>query len=141
MGGRWETRAVADWLGGTWKLIAWRRIADDGTVNFPLGADARGQLVYTANGRMAVQITGADRPALTTGDPLGGDVAARADAYSSYLAYFGSYELQGESVVHYLDGSLSRTGQARSRSAPFPATTASWSCALHRCGSETGRPW
>jgi hypothetical protein len=55
---------------------------------------------------MAVQITGADRAALTTDDPLGGDVEARADAYSTYLAYFGSYELQGESVVHYLDGSL-----------------------------------
>jgi hypothetical protein len=106
MGGRWETRAVADWLGGTWKLIAWRRIADDGTVNFPLGAGARGQLIYTANGRMAVQITGQDRPALTTDDPLGGDVEARAGAYSTYLAYFGSYELQGESVVHYIDGSL-----------------------------------
>ena len=106
MGGRCETRGVVDSLGGTWKLIAWRRIAEDGTVNYPLGADARGQLIYTSNGQMAVQITGANRSPIATDDPLGGDVEARADAYSTYLGYFGTYELQGESVVHRIDGSL-----------------------------------
>ena len=55
---------------------------------------------------MALQITGAGRPDLATGDPLGGDAAARADAYSSYLAYFGTYALQGDGVVHDIDGSL-----------------------------------
>jgi hypothetical protein len=97
---------VIDSLGGTWKLIAWRRIAEDGTVNYPLGADARGQLIYTSNGQMAVQITGANRSPIATDDPLGGDAQARADAYSTYLAYFGTYEVQGESVVHRIDGSL-----------------------------------
>jgi Lipocalin-like domain len=97
---------VADWLGGTWKLIAWRRIGADDAVDYPLGTDARGQLIYAANGRMAVHITGADRPTLTTDDPLGGDVAARAGAYSTYLAYFGTYELADAGVVHYIDGSL-----------------------------------
>jgi hypothetical protein len=53
-----------------------------------------------------VQITGADRPTLVTDDPLGGDTEARAAAYSTYLAYFGRYEVQGESVVHLIDGSL-----------------------------------
>jgi hypothetical protein len=97
---------VIDSPGGTWKLIAWRRIAEDGTVNYPLGADARGQLIYTSNGQMAVQITGANRSPIATDDPLGGDAQARADAYSTYLAYFGTYEVQGESVVHRIDGSL-----------------------------------
>jgi hypothetical protein len=97
---------VIDSSGGTWKLIAWRRIAEDGTVNYPLGADARGQLIYTSNGQMAVQITGANRSPIATDDPLGGDAQARADAYSTYLAYFGTYEVQGESVVHRIDGSL-----------------------------------
>lgn len=102
-----------------WKLIAWRRIAEDGTVSYPLGAEAHGQLVYTPNGQMAVQITGANRPALATGDPLGGDVAARADAYSTYLAYFGTYELQGESVVHRIDGSLFPNWSGEKQVRPF----------------------
>lgn len=55
---------------------------------------------------MAVQIAGPDRPVLNTSDPLGGDVTARADAYSSYLAYFGTYTVQGETVVHDIDSSL-----------------------------------
>lgn len=98
---------MADFLKGTtWNLVGWRRIADDGSVSYPLGADARGLLAYASNGRMSVQITGAKRPDLGTDDPLGGDLAARADAYSSYLAYFGSYAVEGDSVVHVIDGSL-----------------------------------
>jgi hypothetical protein len=110
---------MADWLGGTWKLIAWRRIADDGTVTYPLGLDARGQLIYTPNGDMAVQITGANRPALATDDPLGGDMEARAGAYSTYLAYFGTYELEDESVVHDLDGSLFPNWSGEKQVRPF----------------------
>jgi hypothetical protein len=93
-------------LNGTWSLAAWRRIAGDGSVSYPLGADARGLLVYTENGRMTVQIAASNRPALASDDPLGGDAAARAAAYSSYLAYFGTYEVQGQEVVHNIDGSL-----------------------------------
>lgn len=97
---------MADRLRGAWRLVEWRRIASDGTVSYPIGADAQGQLIYAENGRMAVQLMAAGRPDLPTDDPQGGDVAARAAAYSTYLAYFGSYELAGDSVVHYVDGSL-----------------------------------
>jgi lipocalin-like protein len=97
---------VADWLKGTWQLVAWRRIAADGTISYPLGADARGQLIYTSNGTMAVQIAAATRPTIPTEDPLGGDPDARASAYSTYLAYFGTYEVEGEQVIHHLDSSL-----------------------------------
>jgi Lipocalin-like domain len=55
---------------------------------------------------MAVQVTGSNRPAVTGDDPLGGDEETRATAYSTYLAYFGTYEVQGENVVHLIDGSL-----------------------------------
>jgi hypothetical protein len=103
---RLETVLVADRLRGVWRLVAWRRIGADGTISYPLGADVRGQLIYAETGRMAVQLMAAGRPELATGDPLGGDIAARAGAYSTYLAYFGTYELAGESVVHYIDGSL-----------------------------------
>lgn len=106
-------------IGGTWKLIAWRRNASDGTISYPLGADARGVLVYTPNGQMAVQITRSNRPALTTDDPLGGDVTARADAYSGYLAYFGTYTVQGKTVVHNIDGSLFPNWSSEKQVRPF----------------------
>ena len=97
---------VEEWPQGTWKLVAWRRISGDGDVSYPLGKDARGQLIYTPNGDMAVQIAGPGRSPLPTEDPLGGDAAARAGAYSTYLAYFGAYEVQGQQVIHHIDQSL-----------------------------------
>jgi hypothetical protein len=93
-------------LAGTWSLVAWRRIAEDGTVSYPLGEEARGLLTYASNGRMTVQITGANRAALDADDPLGGKEGARAEAYSTYLAYFGTYKVQGQSVVHHIESSL-----------------------------------
>ena len=101
-----ETPAMTESLAGTWNLVAWRRIAEDGIVSYPLGKEARGLLTYAGNGRMTVQITGANRAALDTEDPLGGDEGARAGAYSTYLAYFGTYEVQGQSVVHQIESSL-----------------------------------
>jgi hypothetical protein len=110
---------VTEFLAGTWNLIGWRRIAEDGSVSYPLGEDARGLLVYTENGRMAVQITGAGRAQIAGDDPLGGDEAARAAAYSTYLAYFGDYEVRGQSVVHTIDGSLYQNWAGAQQIRPF----------------------
>jgi hypothetical protein len=70
---------------------------------------------------MAVQIVAAGRPELATEDPLGGDLAARAGAYSTYLAYFGGYELDGETVVHHIDGSLFPNWSDEKQVRPFVA--------------------
>jgi hypothetical protein len=114
-----HTRRVSIDLSGVWKLVSWRRIAGDGTVSFPLGADASGMLVYTESGRMAVQLAAADRAPLKTDDPLGGDVDERADAYSTCLAYVGRYEVQGDTVVHWIDVSLFPNWSGAEQSRPF----------------------
>jgi Lipocalin-like domain len=46
------------------------------------------------------------RPQITSNDPLGGDEDQRAAAYSTCLAYFGSYEVLGDVIVHRIDASL-----------------------------------
>ncbi len=107
---------------GTWRLETWRRVNDDGTVVYPFGERPRGILIYAHDGRMAVQMLAADRPSIDTTDPLGGSAEARAAAYSTCLAYFGSYEVDGENVIHRVEASLfpnwSETVQAR----PFVLT-------------------
>ncbi len=108
-----------DFLHETWRLVAWRRIAADGSVSYPLGTDASGLLIYAENGRMAVQMAGANRPALAVDDPLGGDAEARASAYSTYLAYFGSYEVQGDTVVHNIEESLFPNWSGETQVRPF----------------------
>jgi hypothetical protein len=70
---------------------------------------------------MTVQITGSNRAEVAGDDPLGGEVEARAAAYSTYLAYFGTYEVQGESVVHLIDGSLFPKWSGEKQVRPFTA--------------------
>ncbi len=102
---------------GTWALETWRRYETDGTSFYPFGERPDGLLIYTPEGHMAVQMVQADREKLKTDDALGGTLSERAHAYSTCLAYFGRYQVEGESVVHLLDGSLfpnwSGTHQAR----------------------------
>ena len=104
-------------IAGTWRLKTWRRLAADGTVSYPFGEAPRGILIYTREGRMAVQMLTAGRPLIDTSDPLGGTVEARAAAYSTCLAYFGRYEVDGETVTHRVEASAfpnwSNTVQAR----------------------------
>lgn len=106
-------------LKGTWRLLSWRRVAQDGSVTYPFGDDAVGILVYDGDGRMAVQMTAARRPGIPTSDALGGDAEARAAAYSTCLAYFGSYEVKGDSVIHRVDASLFPNWSSAEQVRPF----------------------
>lgn len=111
---------MAGQLVGCWNLVAWRRTDAGGAVTFPLGERAAGLLIYAQDGTMSVQIVAADRPELQVGDPLnGGDAAARAAAYSTCLAYFGTFSVEGGAVIHRIAGSLfpDWTGQDQVR--PF----------------------
>jgi hypothetical protein len=74
--------------------------ADDGSLTYPLGAEAQGSLVYTEGGWMSAQVCAGSRPDLATEDVGGGSEAERAAAFSSYLAYCGRYEVNGDVVVH-----------------------------------------
>ena len=93
-------------LNGAWRLVHWRRINADGTESYPLGEDARGTLLYTDDGYMSAMMTAAHRSEIDGHDPLGGDSEARATAYSTCLAYSGTWQRQGDTVIHRLTDSL-----------------------------------
>lgn len=76
--------------------------ADDGSLSYPLGHDAQGSLVYTTGGWMSVQISTGDRRDLPSDDLFSGSDGERAEAFSSYLAYCGPYEVTGDVVVHHV---------------------------------------
>jgi hypothetical protein len=100
-----QTRALSG-LVGRWRLVAWEITHGPDETMRPLGDDAHGLLIYTADGSMAAQITAADRKPLGSADPLGGSEPERAAAYSTCLAYCGRYEVRGETVVHTVEVSL-----------------------------------
>ena len=100
-------RAAASDLVGTWRLRRWEAVGEDGSRTHPLGERVEGILVYTAAGTMITVIGPADRPRLSSPDPLrGGPVEERLGAAETFIAYAGSYRVEGEDVVHTVVMSL-----------------------------------
>lgn len=71
-----------------------------------MGEDAKGWLLYTADGYMAAFLSRADRPAFETGEMLSADDAEKVGAWGSFFSYCGRYEIRGADVVHHIEGSL-----------------------------------
>jgi D-Tyr-tRNAtyr deacylase len=86
-------------LVGRWRLVSFAARAEDGSLAFPLGRNAEGSLLYTAEGWMAAQLSAGDRVSLTTEDPLRASEAERAGAFSSYLAYCGTYDVDADVIT------------------------------------------
>ncbi len=110
---------MSESLCGSWKLVHWKRISQDGSIGYPLGEAATGTLIYTADGRMAVHMAAAGRTALDTTDPLGGTVEDRAAAYSGYLAYFGAYSVADGQVTHRIEASLYPNWSGAEQTRPY----------------------
>jgi len=92
-------------LAGTWRLLHWDAELEDGSISWPFGERAQGYVVYTADGRMITTISRAGRT------PIGGDILAapaeaRAEAFGSFLAYAGTFRVEGGDVVHHVEMSL-----------------------------------
>jgi hypothetical protein len=93
-------------LVGAWRLLSWENQAADGQVTYPMGADALGYLLYTADGRFSVTISRANRTRFTAGDLLSGTTHEQARAMQGFVAYAGGYSFSGDRVVHHVELSL-----------------------------------
>jgi hypothetical protein len=57
---------------------------------------------------------------MNTSDPLnGGDVSQRAAAFSTCLAYFGTFEVQEDRVIHRVEASLFPDWSGQEQIRPF----------------------
>ncbi|MGY0061928.1 lipocalin-like domain-containing protein [Streptomyces sp. LZ34] len=102
-----STAALADGLVGAWTLASYVTAdADGGHAEHPLGADAQGVIIYTADGFMSVQISSSGRPAYSDGALHGGTPPERAAAAVGYLAYAGTYSVADDVVTHQPTTSL-----------------------------------
>jgi hypothetical protein len=99
--------AVEDRLVGAWALIEWSEQKSDGSKSFPLGEDAIGQIIYTADGHMAAQLARHGRRTFPSEDwrEAGSDDGARA--FKEYFGYFGTFSIDTEKqvVTHHVEGS------------------------------------
>jgi len=86
---------------GSWKLVS-----IEGPNQQPIRGKPFGMIMYDNTGHMAVQIVRGERPAFPS--PAKATDKERAQAYSTYTAYYGTYTFDPENhiVIHHLEGSL-----------------------------------
>lgn len=74
---------------GSWYLVEWTSTsADSGETTHPMGEDAEGRIIYTADGRMSAHLMRRER---------------EGTGYDEYISYTGSWELRGDEVVHHVE--------------------------------------
>src|ERR1700690_3813370 len=85
-----------DKLVGTWKLVSASSTTSAGERSeTPYGPSPVGFLTYTAEGRVTAMISYDGRESLSFG---GGTQEQQAEAFKTFLAYAGRYELSGDKV-------------------------------------------
>jgi hypothetical protein len=84
------TSATRAALLGAWTLTDWQCWRDDAYYSHPMGENARGQVIYSAAGRMS---------GFLMRDDFGGPEPRLAGNTTS-LAYGGTFFLQGDEVIH-----------------------------------------
>ena len=90
-------------LVGTWRLLSAESIAE-GSPAYPWGQHPIGRLTYEASGWMAAQVGRKDCPRLSSNDWTALNPDEYRRAFLSYLSYYGSYSVHGETVIHHLEG-------------------------------------
>ncbi|MEU4411344.1 lipocalin-like domain-containing protein [Streptosporangium sp. NPDC023963] len=93
-------------LVGAWHLVEWRIVGADGRVSHPFGTDAVGLLCYTPDGHMSVTIARAGRAPLPGAGPRQAPPEALAEAFTSFFAYAGRYEVRDGHVAHDVEVAL-----------------------------------
>lgn len=83
-------------LVGAWRLESWALVYDDGRApEHPLGRDAVGLILYTADGHVSATLMRSGRRPLADWSS-----AAKAQAWDDCFAYAGTFEVRGEAVFH-----------------------------------------
>ena len=102
---------------GTWSLVSYEARKADGVVGYPLGRDAIGYIMYAADGHMSVAMMSADRTNYASSDLREGTVEEKLAAAETYVSYCGSFELQGDVVVHHVEVAFlpNRVGTSQER--------------------------
>ena len=109
-----------DFIGG-WQLQTWEIHYADGKVTYPFGEDAKGLLLYTADGFMSGTIERRDRSEFIRTRPSEFTTEDKAGAFKSYFHYAGTWRLEGDKVIHTVTSSLdpAKTDSEQIRFADF----------------------
>lgn len=98
-------------LVGSWRLVSYRICFEDGSIEYPLGADADGLLVYTSAGFMTGGLMRRGRPRFaasrsSVAERQNGTADEIVAAFNSYFSYFCRFETDpgARKVTHHVLG-------------------------------------
>lgn len=114
---------------GTWELVSYYRLDEDGEKIYPLGEDPKGFLIYTADGYMSAQLMKQGRINYSLEGLHNGTEQEMAEAAHGYHAYSGKYDIDEAdgSIYHHNEVSLipNRLGDVQDRQIQFEEDTIS----------------
>src|SRR5262245_22803615 len=90
---------------GRWTLVSLEAV-NGGEIEYPMGHDVTGVIIYDQAGHMAAQIMQGGRPRFGSGDMDNGTFAELSAALTGYVAYFGTYSVDDSVgvVTHHVMG-------------------------------------
>lgn len=93
-------------LVGTWKLVSFEARDSKDQLQYPLGKDVFGLLLYDAGGNMSAHVMRNDRPLFAANDPDRGTDAEVRAAFEGYASHFGTYTIDQatQTVTHHVRG-------------------------------------
>lgn len=92
---------------GTWRLVSFETRTEDGIVSHPYGLDAKGYILYTADGYMAVVLHANGRQPFAKNNFRGGTPEELAAAGEQIISYSGRFEVvEGDEVLHHVEVSF-----------------------------------
>ena len=94
---------MKDALVGTWKLVSATETTEKGESRDAFGRNPTGFLTYTNDDRMIGMISHGERKPLSVPDYVNAPPAERAEAFATFLAYAGTYRLEGNRVIHHVE--------------------------------------
>ncbi|OMC36301.1 hypothetical protein A5740_06650 [Mycobacterium sp. GA-1841] len=101
-GGTGEHPTIRDRIEGAWELVEYFMTSAEGDIHHPLGPDARGLILYTADGFMSAQLMDPDRPRFQSRSVHAGEPHELSAAAAGYLAYSGPYRVdETEGIVYH----------------------------------------
>lgn len=97
-----STGVAGNPLIGTWQMLDWYNVEENGQKHFPLGEQATGYISYSKDGFVFVHLMAADRQLYELNDPFGGTEREDAAAIKSQISYAGPYTFKDGEVVHHV---------------------------------------
>ncbi len=86
--------------------MSWETETDSGQPFLPLGQHPVGRIQYQSDGHMFAVLIAANRPVVGWSSMLlSASQDEKAEAYDSQIAYYGTYKVEGDKVLHYVTAS------------------------------------